>query len=215
MDEVLWLTSTDPAMMLRFLTESSFGPIGLIREDAGIATPSGRKLRLFACACCLASWNVLRGKDVCRAIETAEAHADGMASIGQVQAACEIIPPGSGTSEAVIAHNEVRMFCWQADIAAMRIAEPGHAIPPEQKAALLRDIIGNPWKPVTLVPSWLTPPVLALARSAYESRDFGALPVLWDALSEAGCQEERIRLHCLEPLHVRGCWCVDLILRKT
>jgi hypothetical protein len=49
----------------------------------------------------------------------------------------------------------------------------------------------------------------------YESRDFGAMPILVDALQEAGCESEDILAHCRGPgPHVRGCWVVDLVLGK-
>jgi hypothetical protein len=81
---------------------------------------------------------------------------------------------------------------------------------------LLRDIFGNPFRPVTLDPSWLTPTVTALARHMYEGRDFSAMPILADALQDAGCDNADILGHCRGPgLHVRGCWVVDLVLGKT
>jgi hypothetical protein len=50
----------------------------------------------------------------------------------------------------------------------------------------------------------------------YESRDFSAMPILADALQDAGCESTTILDHCREPgPHVRGCWVVDLVLRKT
>ncbi len=207
MNEHEWMTSTNPQAMLAFSN-------GATPWKPGKSPFSDRKLRLFAVACCRASWHHF-GNSARRAVEIAEAHADGQASLAQVQAACEIILPGSGIHQSAIAHNEVRMLCWQADIAAMCIAEPGHAIPPEQKAALLREIVGNPWKPVTLAPSWLTPPVLALARSAYDSRDFSALGILADALEESGCTSADLLMHLrgIGP-HVRGCHVVDLLLGK-
>jgi hypothetical protein len=49
----------------------------------------------------------------------------------------------------------------------------------------------------------------------YESRDFGATPILADALQEAGCEDEEILRHCRDGReHVRGCWAVDLVLGK-
>jgi hypothetical protein len=49
----------------------------------------------------------------------------------------------------------------------------------------------------------------------YESRDFTAMPILADALQDAGCDNEQILGHCRGPgLHMRGCWVVDLVLGK-
>jgi hypothetical protein len=84
------------------------------------------------------------------------------------------------------------------------------------QAHLLRDIFGNPFRPVTVDPSWLTwkdGTVLHLSRSIYEDRRFGDLPVLADALEEAGCSDPDILGHCRSGGdHVRGCWVVDRIL---
>jgi hypothetical protein len=75
--------------------------------------------------------------------------------------------------------------------------------------------MGNPFRPVALNPEWLTPTVTALARGMYDSRDFGAMPILADALQDAGCDSEDILSHCRsDGPHVRGCWVVDLVLGK-
>jgi hypothetical protein len=81
---------------------------------------------------------------------------------------------------------------------------------------LLRDLFGNPFRPVTFSPEWRTDTVLALARGMYVSRDASALPILADALQEAGCDNEDILRHCRsEGPHVRGCWVCDLVLGKA
>jgi hypothetical protein len=51
----------------------------------------------------------------------------------------------------------------------------------------------------------------------YESRDFSAMPILADALQDAGCENEDVLSHCRNTLlaHVRGCWVVDAVLGKT
>ena len=81
---------------------------------------------------------------------------------------------------------------------------------------LLRDILGNPFRPVTFSPSWRTDTALSLARQMYDSRDFGAMPILADALQDAGCDDEDIPNHCRDEkaMHVRGCWVVDFVLGK-
>jgi hypothetical protein len=80
---------------------------------------------------------------------------------------------------------------------------------------LLRDIFGNPFRPVTLDPTWKTPAVVQLARSLYEERRFTDMPVLADALEEAGCQDAAVLGHCRgSGPHVRGCWVVDLLLGR-
>jgi hypothetical protein len=83
-------------------------------------------------------------------------------------------------------------------------------------AALLRDIFGNPFRPVSVDPSWLTSDVVALARSTYDERAFDRMPILADALQDAGCTNNAVLTHCRDanPVHVRGCWVVDLLLGK-
>ncbi len=85
------------------------------------------------------------------------------------------------------------------------------------QAAIVRDIFGNPFRPVAFSPAWRTDTAIALARTMYESREFSALPILADALQDAGCDSDDVLSHCRDPqpLHVRGCWVVDLVLRKT
>jgi hypothetical protein len=81
---------------------------------------------------------------------------------------------------------------------------------------LLRDIFGNPFRPVTADPAWLTPTALSLARQMYESRDFSAMSILADALQDAGCGDEAVLSHCRgDKPHVRGCWVVDVVLGKS
>jgi hypothetical protein len=83
---------------------------------------------------------------------------------------------------------------------------------------LLRDIFGNPFRPVAVGPAWLTwnnGLVRSLARTMSDGGDFRGMPVLADALEEAGCASEDILHHCRRPgEHMRGCWVVDLLLGK-
>jgi hypothetical protein len=82
-------------------------------------------------------------------------------------------------------------------------------------ATVLRDIFGNPFRSVAFSPSCCTDIAVSLARQMYESRDFGAMPILADALQDAGCDNDDILDHCRGPgSHVRGCWVVDLVLGK-
>ena len=83
-------------------------------------------------------------------------------------------------------------------------------------ADFLRDIFGNPFRPVAFVPEWRTSSAVALADAMYQSRDFGPMPILADALEEAGCTNADILSHCRgDGPHVRGCWVVDLVLGKS
>jgi hypothetical protein len=86
----------------------------------------------------------------------------------------------------------------------------------DQIRRLIREAHGNPFRPVTFAPSWRTDTAVALATQMYESRDFSAMPILADALQDAGCTSADILDHCRDPkqVHVRGCWVVDLVLGK-
>ena len=82
-------------------------------------------------------------------------------------------------------------------------------------AEIIRDIFGNPFRPVTLDPDWRTTTAMQIARGMYDSRDFAAMPILADALQDAGCDNADILDHCRgSGPHVRGCWVADLVLGK-
>ena len=77
---------------------------------------------------------------------------------------------------------------------------------------LLRDIFSNPFRPVTLDPRWLSSTVRDLAQVIYDARVFDRMPILGDALLDAGCDSDEIIKHCQGPgPHVRGSWVVDLL----
>ena len=81
--------------------------------------------------------------------------------------------------------------------------------------SIIRDIFGNPFCPVTFAHEWRTDIAVALAKPMYNSRDFSAMPILADALQDAGCENEDVLNHCRsEGPHVRGCWVVDAVLNK-
>ena len=80
----------------------------------------------------------------------------------------------------------------------------------------MREVVGNPFRPVTVDPRWLTSTVVDLSAAIYEERAFGRLPILADALMDSGCDDEQVIAHCHgHGPHVRGCWLVDLLLGKT
>jgi hypothetical protein len=82
---------------------------------------------------------------------------------------------------------------------------------------LFRDIFGNPFRRVTFSPDWRTDTAVALARTMYEARAFDGMPILADALQDAGCDSDDILNHCRDTaqVHVRGCWVCDLVLGKS
>jgi len=82
----------------------------------------------------------------------------------------------------------------------------------------LRDIFGNPFRPVTVNPGWLAwndGTVPRIAQAIYDERAFDRMTILADALEDAGCTDQDILGHCRSGgEHVRGCWVVDLLLGK-
>jgi hypothetical protein len=88
------------------------------------------------------------------------------------------------------------------------------------QARLVRDLFGNPFHPAPLVETawlvWNDGAVRKMAQSIYDERRFGDLPILADALEDAGCTDADILSHCRQPgEHVRGCWVIDLLLGKA
>jgi len=100
------------------------------------------------------------------------------------------------------------------DDAGVRAAEAAYT----KRLHLFRDIFGNSIQATAIDPAWLTwngRTVPQLARAIYEERTFDRMPILADALEEAGCTDSNILDHCRGPgPHVRGCWVVDLLLGK-
>ena len=84
------------------------------------------------------------------------------------------------------------------------------------QSALLRDIFGNPFRPVAFEAAWRTSDVMLLAQGIYDAKAFDRMPILADALQDAGCNNTDVLDHCRnsDAPHVRGCWAVDLVLGK-
>src|SRR5947209_6645422 len=84
------------------------------------------------------------------------------------------------------------------------------------QAGLLRDIFGNPFRqptaPEPAILAWNDKTVTRIAQAIYQDRAFDRLPVLADALLEAGCDDEELLAHCRgDAPHATGCWVVDLL----
>jgi hypothetical protein len=83
---------------------------------------------------------------------------------------------------------------------------------------LVRDVFGNHFRPVRIDRTclqWDDGLVVKLARGVYDDRAFDRMPILADALEDAGCCDEQILNHCRSAVeHVRGCWLVDQLLGK-
>ena len=90
-------------------------------------------------------------------------------------------------------------------------------VPPElHSLVILRDVLGNPYRHTPFRSAWRTDTAKSLARQMYADREFGAMPILADALQDAGCDNETVLGHLRDPhaAHVRGCWVLDLVLKK-
>lgn len=85
-----------------------------------------------------------------------------------------------------------------------------------RQCEILRELFGNPFRRPAMDVRWFTSDVVGVARGIYAERAFERMPILADALMDAGCDDERIIGHCLgDKAHVRGCWLLDLVLSKN
>jgi hypothetical protein len=192
-----------------------------------------RKLRLFACGCCRLIWPHLADPRLRNAVVVAERFADGRATAGELRAAQQAArfaersrgyTPGDPTAGAnTAAEMAVSATIRQPHTAAFGMTVyplplAGYRGPPARADGLicdlLRDVFGNPFKRVTFEKHWLTDTAVAVARQMYDAHDFSAMPILADALQDAGCDSAAVLDHCRAPdgVHVRGCWVVDLVL---
>jgi anti-anti-sigma factor len=90
--------------------------------------------------------------------------------------------------------------------------------PPFETAAhVVSEFFGPLVRPVAFDPAWRTDTVVAVARQMYDAGEFGAMPILADALQDAGCEDEHVLMHCRDAnqVHVRGCWVCALVLGKV
>ena len=83
-------------------------------------------------------------------------------------------------------------------------------------AGHVRDVFGNPFRPFTIAPAVRTTDVKLLARGIHLETAFDRMPILADALQDAGCDNDEVLNHCRDAtqVHVRGCWVIDLVLSK-
>jgi hypothetical protein len=215
--ETEWLACGDPLRLLRAIP----------------ALPL-RKSELFACACCRSLWPKLTDTRTQRAVEVAEQFVDGAASDAELRDAVALARAvGYGYREVNKARGYRVMDCTAGAVAECCLSIADHRcdagaqssflashsddIPAEwlHQSVLVRCVFGNPFNRVTFSTDWRTSTVLALARTMYESREFSAMPILADALQDAGCDDEEVLNHCREgDSHARGCLVVDLVLGK-
>jgi hypothetical protein len=203
MTEAQWLACTDPVPMVEFVRE--------------YPRASPRVWRLFL----VAYWTWLTDRsdrygttedqvaDVRRRIEMAEEWAE----TGQEPAG---VTAHDLETNVILDPNPSR---GALDTARSTESWAAHGVyaPGEQQSHLLRDLFGpHPFRRVAANPHWLTSTVVALAQGIYEDRAFDRMPILADALQDAGCDDESVLDHCRGGgIHVRGCWVLDLILSKS
>jgi hypothetical protein len=226
MTEAQWRTSISPEAILNFLTDKA----------------SKRKLRLYAIGCCRRIWHLLTDDRCQYAVEVAQRYVDGRATDAELSAAGQIVAsvarvwgdvgspvPRSGQALHALggaAWATTRSSAWVAAWDAAwdaRMAARDHISGTDWEkervwqAGLLRDLIGNPFHPPHIEPAWLFQEdgaVHNLAQVIYDEGRFGDLPILADALEEAGCTHTEMLEHCHTPglPHYRGCWVVDAVL---
>lgn len=208
-----WLACADPLRLLAYLKRNK------------THKASARKLRLFVVASCRRVWDLLTDPRSRTAVGMIEKCADGLVSLDELRAACKAayeVVARSDTPADWAASGVAYGATAEPDLAALAatrcaVARDRTGIGTEHaaQARLLREVLGNPFRPVGFDPAWRTPPAVAIARTAYEERRFEALPILADALEEAGCRDVAILEHCRSGgEHVRGCWVVDYVLEK-
>ncbi|VTT99007.1 Uncharacterized protein OS=Sorangium cellulosum (strain So ce56) GN=sce5710 PE=4 SV=1 [Gemmataceae bacterium] len=210
MTEAEWLGSDDSRPMLEILGG---------RED-------DRKRRLFAAAAARRVGHLLPAA-AGPAIEAAEAFADGRIDKSKLKTVFDAMRASANRAKTdKSAHFVVRdvarlsasQACWDVAWSAGYVGDDmpdGRDGEWRCQAVLVRDLFGNPFRDVAFSPEWRTSTVVALAQQMYEARDFSAMPILADALQDAGCDSGDVLDHCRGPgPHVRGCWVVDLVLGK-
>jgi hypothetical protein len=226
MNEAEWLAwATDPELLLKLLPT--------------MFEVSNRKLRLFAVACCRRAMTTTNVRPRTEPfVDVAERFADGEATITDLQtvgcnpASVEDRRTNSALHHACMNAAEVEFGVVMADCAALNAAwgathaktlmpdngmSEGRLVGEQAvQCSILRDIFGNPFHPISFSPQWRTDTTVMLARQMYESRDFSTMPILADALQDAGCDNDDILNHCRDESlpHIRGCWVVDLVLSK-
>ncbi len=202
MTEAEWQSSTHKMSMLLLLR-------GRVSE---------RKLRLTGCAYCRGVWPLL-GKASRRAVVLGEELADR--PVGEEHREAVVRAAIQSLSNCATIQSE-RQFA--ADIAyRVAINDGWYAVewtmgnwdelPGGER--IIRDIFGNPFRPVSCDPAWRTSTAVSLAEGIYADRAFDRLPILADALQDAGCENADILTHLRsDGPHVRGCWALDLVLGK-
>lgn len=213
MTEAEWRNATDPHVLLRFVLEER--------------RATDRQLRLLACAWCRQIWNHLPEPGQ-RAVEAAERFADGEATTAARLAARRAARHLGSIASAAAALCLVqkigpRMAEILSYVSMTATFEPQTFYDPtlrppadRRQADAVRDIVGNPFRPPRFDPRWRTLNTTAIARALYAERRFGDLPILAEALHEAGCADDDVLAHGRLPQeHFRGCWLIDGLVERS
>jgi hypothetical protein len=208
-DATTWLTEANPRALREYLQDRSL--------------LSRRKDRLIACACCRRAWPFLTDERSRRAVEAAERFADGARlSLERYYQAARAVADERGLwgarmdgyGEASAAHDAIAVVDDDDSPAYLVCRDP--YVP--GAADIIRDLAGNPFRLVPFDALWPTrngAVVLTMATAIYNSRTFGDLPILADALEDVGCDNEDILGHCRAGgEHYRGCWVLDGLLGR-
>lgn len=236
MTEPGWIAYQQPGALIDYL----------VKQFPTLAGPAGlRKRRLFAYACCREIWDAFPNETFRRAVQCVERAADCPELESEIQSWLQTVEPFveaiplvelrelyPDRPDEVAAHVNARpdlaVFIEEVSRWGIRGREAARAASAALKGGwaaggrktfecdLVRDLFGNPFRPVKIEQRLLIPKVERIAQAIYQDRDFELMPVLSDALEEAGCANADILEHCrMEPLHVRGCWLIDLLLGKA
>jgi hypothetical protein len=188
------------------------------------AQATDRKLRLVLCAAVRAASAECGSTLLLRTVETVERFADGAATPRQLNGADYDVTDylhdpryrGSLPANAALLAAATRPPQTLSATSIGLNLRDLQRLPEGERARLahfVKDIVANPFRVVACDPGWRTTAVTGVARGAYDGRAFDRLPILADALQEAGCADETILGHCRGGgPHARGCWVVDLIL---
>jgi hypothetical protein len=215
MTEDRWLTCEDPRKLLDHVEVYLKGA----RTKVG-----RRKLRLFGCACWRRARHDLPPEVHVRALEFAERFADGLVGREEALSVLREILEALRSWDWWRRQTIENLLSPRPQVAAGVGLRVGLVLRSDEdddraRAALIRDLWGNPFRPLSVASAWLKwndGVVPCLARSVYEEGAFERLPVLADALEDAGCRHEPLLGHLRGPgPHVRGCWAVDLLLGKS
>ncbi len=196
-------------------------------DRARVAGASDRKLRLFAVACVRQVWHLLDDPRARAAVAVAERYADGEATADELAAARDAAGDAATESAGPVSVFAASFVCgtgwYEGDVASTVVGDlPSDASATDrarkEQAALLACVVGRRPSPA-VEPAWLTwngGLVVRLAAAIYDARDFARLPLLADALEDAGCADPDLLGHLRGPgPHLRGCWAVDLLLGKA